>query len=120
MTMERKRYRFGSFSWFLVIIILIGVYFIFYDNQTVFFITAGIAIFLGAMLWFLARRGVVSRTKALYGKLDNYHSNIQDRYKSDQRIISLKDKNNTSIFCEHCGHKIDDDSSFCSNCGQEI
>lgn len=24
------------------------------------------------------------------------------------------------MFCENCGHEIDDDSSFCENCGSVI
>ncbi|MHA1200573.1 MAG: zinc-ribbon domain-containing protein [Candidatus Heimdallarchaeaceae archaeon] len=120
MSMERKRYRFGSFSWFLLIVALIGVYYIFIDDLTVFFIAAGISICAVGVLWFLARRGVVSKTNTMSDRLNKYHGDVQEKYKSDQRIISLKDKNENVKFCEHCGHRIDNDSSFCSNCGKEM
>ncbi len=120
MTIERKHYRFGSFSWFLLIIALIGVYFIFFDNQKVFFITASIAVVIAVSLWFLARRGLASRNKILFNKLDNYHEDIQERYKSEQRILHLKDRDNQVRFCETCGHKLDKDSTYCPNCGSEL
>ena len=120
MTMERKRYRFGSFSWFLLIIALIGVYFIFYDNQTVFFITAGICVFIAGMLWFLARRGLASRQKVLQDELSQYHGSIQNQYQRQQKLVSMDDRYQTSGICEQCGYKMENESSYCSNCGSEI
>lgn len=120
MSMERKRYRFGSFSWFLLVIALIGVYFLFYDNLTVFYVSAGISVAIASVLWFLARRGVASGTNTLSDRLNNYYGDVQEKYKSDQKIISMSDKNKDARFCEYCTYKIEDDSSFCSNCGEEI
>ncbi len=120
MTMERKRYRFGSFSWFLLIIALIGVYFIFYDNLTVFFVAAGISVCVASVLWFMARRGVTSRTNIMYNRLNKFHGDVQERYSADQRIISLKDRTDEVNFCKNCGHRTDNDSAFCSECGVEI
>ena len=120
MTMERKRYRFGSFALFLLVIALIGLYFIFYDDLTVFFTVSAISIFIGGLLWFLARRGLASRTQIMYDNLNKHHSNIQQKYKRDQEFIKLNNKNQEIDFCQYCGHKLDKDSTYCSNCGKEI
>ena len=122
MARERKRYRFGSFSWFLLAAALVGVYFLFADDDiTVFFIVAGIAISIAGLLWFLARRGVASRTKVMYDNLNNYYGNVQERYKSDQQLVHLNNTDNPTLsFCENCGAKLETDSTFCSGCGKEV
>ncbi len=120
MAGERKRYRFGSFSWFLLAAALVGVYFLFYDDITVFFVVSGICIFIAGLLWFLARRGVSSRTKVMYDNLNSYYGNVQKRYKSDQQLVHLKNNDPTVSFCENCGFRMETDSTFCSSCGKEV
>lgn len=112
MSIERKRYRFGGFTWFVLIIVLVGVYYWFYRDLVIFLTVSGIAVVLFVFFWFLSRRGLSSRRASLYGDLTSHHSKITKGYEQQQKDYNVR-------FCNDCKHKIEKDSTFCSNCGKE-
>ena len=113
MTIERKRYRFGGITWFILTIVLVAVYYWFYRDLVIFLTIAGIAVVLFVFLWYLSRRGITSRRNVMYDDLTSHQKAVTKGYKQQQKTYNVR-------FCEVCKHKIEQDSSFCSNCGKEV
>ena len=113
MTIERKGYRFGGITWFIVIIVIVAIYYWFYRDWRIFVIVASIAVVLFVFLWILSRRGVTSRREAMYGNLEKHQKKITKGYEQQLKEYNVR-------FCEVCKHKIENGSSFCANCGKEV
>ena len=113
MTIERKRYRFGGITWFILTIVLVAVYYWFYRDLVIFLTVAGIAVVLFVFLWYLSRRGIASKTEIMHGDLTSHQKKVTKGYKQQQNPYNVR-------FCEDCKHKIEKGSSFCSHCGKVV
>ncbi len=113
MTIERKRYRIGGITWFVLAIVLVAVYYWFYRDLVIFLTVAGIATVLFVFLWYLSRRGIASKKEIMHKDLTEHQRAVTKGYKEQNNPYNVR-------FCEDCKYKIEKDSSFCSNCGKVV
>lgn len=108
------------------------------DFQTTYFIIAGIIAFVGAIIFIIVISLFISkkfRTKIISQQFDVVSSaTLKSKESIKQASEALADATSGAVkktakaakegfaedtmFCKHCGSKIDSDSKYCKHCGK--
>ena len=110
MNIDKKWYSISGLTWFIMLTMIILAYYFLFPERNVFMIVAIVIISLLLTITLLMRRG---KTK---------HIRDVDSYLHSHHVSKLKEpgyKKSSVSFCKTCKHKLDNDATFCSNCGEE-
>lgn len=123
MSSTPRKFRIGSFTWFLMILLVIIAYYFLFPNMTTFYIVAGLTILIMFALMFFTRTDYSKGVSRIDSRIQNYHTNkLRRREQASQKYGTNPDENQSLVvnFCKKCKRKLDKDSTFCANCGYEV
>ena len=123
MSSTPRKFRIGSFTWFLMISLVILAYYFLFPEMTTFYIVAGITILIMFALMFFVRTDYSKGVSKIDNRIQNYHTNkLRRREQASQKFETNHNENPPLVvnFCKKCKRKLDKDSTFCSHCGYEV
>ena len=123
MSSTPRKFRIGSFTWFLMILLVVIAYYFLFPNMTTFYVVAGITVLIMFVLMFFIRTDYTKGVSKIDNRIQNYHTNkLRRREQAAQSLGINSDENQAFIvnFCKKCKRRLDKDSTFCSNCGHKV
>ena len=123
MSSTPRKFRIGSLTWFLMILLVVLAYYFLFPNMTTFYIVAGITILIMFVLMLFIRTEYSKGLSTIDNRIRNYHTNkLRRREQASQPFRANPEENQKLIvnFCKKCKRRLDKDSTFCSNCGNKI
>ena len=123
MSSTPRKFRIGSFTWFLMILLVVIAYYFLFPEMTTFYIVAGITVLIMFVLMFFIRTDYKKGVSKIDNRIQNYHTNKLRRREQATQPFDTNPNNNQSLivnFCKKCKRRLEKDSTFCSNCGHEV
>ncbi len=123
MSSTPRKFRIGSFTWFLMIVLVVLAYYFLFPEMTTFYIVAGITVLIMFALMFFVRTDYSKGVSKIDNRIQNYHTNKLRRREQTSRAFEIQPDDNPSLivnFCKKCKRRLDKDSTFCANCGFEV